>query len=67
MNKVFDGFRIMHICCRSLDVVDKTGIFVNTDVRLVAEMPLIAFLDGMRFGGALSVSIFCGGGRCDEG
>ena len=63
MNMVFNDFRIMHIRCCCLDMMNKTGIFVNTDMSLAAKIPLVAFLDRMRFGIALSVSIFCGGGR----
>ena len=48
-------------------MMDQTGIFVNTDMSLVAKVPLVTFLDRMRFGVTLSVSIFSRGGRCNEG
>ena len=65
--QVINSFRIMHIRSCSLDMVDKHGVLIDADMCFIAKVPLITFLDRMRFGVTLSVSIFCRGGRCNEG
>ena len=39
--QVINSFRIMHIRSCRLDMVDKPGVFIDADMCLVAEMPLL--------------------------
>ena len=48
-------------------MVDKPGVLIDADMCFIAKVPLVTVLDRMRFGVTLSVSIFCRGGRCNEG
>ena len=63
---VWDRSAIMHIGGRSDHRVNNLGLAVDTDVRLHAEIPLIAFLRLMHLGVALPSPVLGRGRRGDD-